>query len=485
MTPNDFLKDKKVLVMGLGLLGGGLATTKWLVKHGANVTVTDLKSRADLSGSIKALGSAVKKIRLTLGQHLDSDFRSHQIVVVNPAVPKESNYLKIARENGAQLENEASLFFRFCKNPIIGVTGTRGKTTTANWIYYFLKQKFKKTALTGNSADNTMMKTLDILDGQTPVVVELSSWHLELLPQSDRGPHIAIITNLYPDHLNRYKDMNDYASAKTNIFKHQTPNDFLILNKKNEWTDFFLKQKPASQILFSDSIEKYLAERILGEDQNPRDKRLTVRARQDIFQTKNFAKNLGEHNLQNLKTAALAANLVGVGWDLIKKAVKTLPSIKFREEIVYQKNRMTVINDTTATSPDATIAALKRFSHQGQTLVLITGGTDKNLDYKDWAKAVKKNIAAENLFLLDGSATFKMLSELNKIKYFKKEPQLYRQLNQLLRPALKNAKISKQKTIVLFSPASASFEKFKNEFDRGEQFNVCLRAALAESSYKH
>ncbi len=506
MTPTDFLKDKKILVMGLGLLGGGIATAKWLVKHGAKVTATDLKSRTDLADSIKALGSTAKKIKMTLGQHLDSDFRAHQIVVVNPAVPKESPYLKIAREAGARLENEASLFFRFCKNPIIAITGTRGKTTTANWIHHFLKQKFPKAVLTGNSSDHPMLKALDKLDGQTPVVVELSSWHLELLPKSGIAPHIAIITNIYPDHLNRYANLKKYALAKANIFKNQTTDDFLILNKKNKWTKFFINQKPASQILFSDNIEKYLAERpayrqtrflgknsvknnqferFQGEDLGVLEISGSLLERELVIFYKNFANKFGEHNLQNLKTAALAAHTAGVSWDLIKKAMKTLPQIKFREEVVYQNNRLTVINDTTATSPDATIAALNRFGNQGRTLILMTGGTNKNLDYKDWAKVVKRFVAEENLFLLDGSATTKMLAELTKIRYFKKEPRLFRQLDELLRSTLKSAKISKQKTNVLFSPASASFEKFKNEFDRGEQFNVCLRAALAESSYKH
>lgn len=452
MTPSEYLKNKKVLVMGLGLLGGGIATTKWLVKHGAKVTVTDLKSRADLLSSIKALGPAAKRVKFVLGKHNESDFRSHDIIVINPAVPKESPYLKIARAAGARLENEASLFFRFCKNPIIGVTGTRGKTTTANWVHHFLKQKFKKPALTGNSADNTMLKALDKLDSTTPVVVELSSWHLELLTKSERAPHIAIITNLYPDHLNRYKNITAYALAKAKIFKHQSPNDFLILNKKNKWTKIFINQKPRSRILYPHT--SFIEHRVFD---------------------KRFADQFGEHNLQNLKTAALAAHIAGVSWDLINKALPTLPQIKFREEVVYHHGQLTVINDTTATSPDATIAALKRFSYQGQTLILITGGTNKNLDYKDWGKSVKKFVAEENLFLLDGSATEKMLAELTKTKYFKKEPRLFRQLDELLRSALKSAKISKQKITVLFSPAAASFEKFKNEFDRGEQFNKFLK----------
>ena len=452
MTTNEYLKDKKILVMGLGLLGGGVATTRWLVKHGAKVTVTDLKTKKELADSIKALGPAVKKIRFVLGRHTESDFRSHQIVVVNPAVPRLSPLLKIAHQSGAALENEASLFFRFCQNPAIGVTGTKGKTTTANWIYHFLKQKYPRSVLAGNSSENPMLKALDKLDGVSPVVVELSSWHLELLTKSERAPHIAIITNIYPDHLNRYENITEYALAKANIFKHQTGEDFLILNKKNKWTQLFLKQSASW-----------------------RTKSQTLFIPYPIFPFSPPFIHFGDHNLQNLLTAALAANLAGVSWNSIKKAARTLPQIKFREEVIYQKNGLTVVNDTTATSPDATIAALTRFTnhrYQGQTLILIAGGTDKNLEFDDWARAVKKFITPDNLFLLEGSATARMLDSLNRIGYFKKTmPRLYLNFNVLLTSGLKHAKMIKSKKILLFSPGAASFEKFKNEFDRGNQFN--------------
>lgn len=452
MTPSEYLKNKKVLVMGLGLLGGGIATTKWLVKHGAKVTVTDLKSRADLLSSIKALGSAAKKVRFVLGKHNESDFKSHDIVVVNPAVPKESRFLKTAQKAGAKLENEATLFFTFCQNPIIAVTGTRGKTTTANWTYHFLKQKYPRAVLTGNSTDHPLLKELDKLDGQTPVVVEISSWHLEFFNRPLKAPRVAVITNIYPDHLNRHADMNDYALAKANIFKNQTSDDFLILNKKNPWTKFFLKQKPKGQIKFVPFSPHFSLLSLSG---------------------------LGDHNIQNFLVAALAANLVRVSWSLIRRAVKTLPQIKFRQEVIYQKSNLTVVNDTTATSPDATIAALTRFSdhgYKGQTLILATGGTDKNLVFDPpsggWAKAVKKFVKPENLFLLTGSATQKMLSALEKKNYFKKNPpQIFLGLETLLTAAVKHAKMTPGRKILLFSPAAASFEKFKNEFDRGEKFN--------------
>lgn len=445
-----WVKNKKVLVMGLGLLGGGIAATKWLIKHGAKVTVTDLKDKKTLASSIKSLGKYARRARFVLGRHKESDFKSNDIIVVNPAVPKESLFLKIAREAGAKLENEASLFFRFCKNPIIAVTGTRGKTTTVNWICHLIKQKYPKAAVTGNSSDNPMLNVLDDLDGKNPVAVELSSWHLELLPQAEVGPHVAVITNLFPDHLNRYKNITEYALAKSNIFKHQTEKDFLILNKNNEWTKFFLKQKPESKIIYSDLI--VIKHRVFNQD--------------------NFSELWGEHNLQNLKIAALAANLVGVKWNLIKKAIRTLPQIKFRQEIIKRENNLMIVNDTTATSPDGTIAALKRFGHPSQILIMVTGGTDKNLIFDAWAKEVKKRIKPENLFLLEGSATNKMIGELDKLKYFHRPPQLFLNFETLLTSALKHAKLQKGKTALLFSPSSASFEKFKNEFDRGEKFNL-------------
>jgi UDP-N-acetylmuramoylalanine--D-glutamate ligase len=329
---------------------------------------------------------------------------------------------------------------------MIAVTGTRGKTTTVNWIHHFLKQKYPNAVLTGNSSDNPMLNVLDGLDGKSPVVVELSSWHLELLSQSGKSARIAVITNLLPDHLNRYKNLAEYASAKANIFKDQAKDDFLILNKNNSWTKFFLGKKPKSQITFI-PLSSYLH---LFSPLTP----------------------WGEHNLQNSMMAALAANLSGVSWNLIKKGIKTLPQIKFRQEIILKNKNLAVVNDTTATSPDGMIAALKRFGHQGQTLILVTGGTDKNLIFNAWAKEVKKCVKKENLFLLEGSATSKMIGELDKIKYFGAEPpQLFLNFETLLTSALKRAKLVKGKAILLFSPSSASFEKFKNEFDRGERFN--------------
>ncbi|HXF44150.1 MAG TPA: UDP-N-acetylmuramoyl-L-alanine--D-glutamate ligase [Candidatus Paceibacterota bacterium] len=441
-------KNKKVLIAGLGILGGGIAAARWFVKHGAKVTVTDLKTKKELSYSIKLLGAAAKKIRFVLGKHNAEDFKRNEFIIVNPGVPRTSKFLRIAKKAGARLENEASIFFRFCRNPVIAVTGTRGKTTTVNWIYHFLKKKYPQAVLTGNSSTNPMLAVLDKLDGRNPVVVELSSWHLELLPKSGMAPHIAVITNLYPDHLNRYSSMKSYARAKANIFSDQTEEDFLLLNKDNGWTKFFFSLRPKSRIVYF-PVPLGLS---LG----------------------NFKREKGIHNFYNLNVAIIIARHFGLSWSDIRKALKTLPQVRFRQEVILKRKGLIVVNDSTATTPEAVEAALDRFKLAGE-LVLVTGGTDKKLDFGRWAKRVKKCVKPENLFLLEGTATKKMVRALNKIGYFRKiKPQIFEEFNVLLKTVEKKLKPKTHNlsTVILFSPGATSFEKFQNEFDRGEKFNL-------------
>ena len=470
--PIDF-KNKKVLVMGLGLLGGGVAAAKWFVRHGARVTVTDLRREKELTSSIRVLGPSAKKVQFVLGKHRIADFKNNEIIVVNPGVRRESKYLKIAKRAGAELENEASIFFKICRNPILGVTGTRGKTTTANWLHHILKKKYPKAVLTGNSSENPMLGVLDKLDGKSPVVVELSSWHLEFLPKVKKPPRVAVITNIFPDHLNRYPSMRSYALAKANIFKYQDKKDCLILNRGNEWTKFFLKLKPKARVSYFPG-------------------KLPVNKKKFVYE-------YGRHNFENMAAAVAAARASGLSETAIKSALKTLPKMRYRQEVILKRKNLTVINDTTATTPEASIAALRRFSNIRKShfliLVLIAGGTDKKLDFGEWARAVKKYVKPENLFLLNGSATREMVKELGKTGYFKKfKPQTFESLpiiislvKNLLKTSAKGGSASggknyKLKTTVLFSPGATSFEKFKNEFDRGDKFNRLVKKLFSRFS---
>ena len=475
----NYFKNKKVLIMGLGLLGGGIASAKWFVKQRALVTVTDTKSGKELLSSIRKLGIAAKKIKFTLGRHNEKDFTTNDYIVVNPGVPRENRFLKIARHEEKKLINDASVFFDTVQNPVIAVSGTRGKTTTVNWIYHFLKSKYSHTVMGGNSSDKPLLMLTDTLkDKKTPVTVELSSWQLELFPQTSHGADIAIITNIYSDHLNRYVSIKDYAQAKANIFKNQTKNQKLILNADNEWTPFFLRQKPQSKIYLFSLKNRKDNGIFIG------DKGIFIRDGGDIHfllnkkETDVFLKKWGSHNLANLLPAALASHLQKIPINLIRKRIKTLPVISYRQEIIKKTKILTVINDSTATSPDATIAALKRFEEKNKKIILITGGTDKNLDFNAWARVVRKNIQSQNLFLLNGTATKKMIIELQKINYFKQSSiQIFESLPEILKTIKKNLKPKTYnlKPIIIFSPSSASFEKFKNEFDRGEKFNIYFK----------
>lgn len=464
----EIWQGRKVLVMGLGALGGGLAAAKWLVRQGAKVTVTDLRTKKELAVSIRKIGSAAEKIRFVLGRHNPADFRKNEIIVVNPAVRRESEFLKIAKKTGAVLTNDARIFFDSVPNPIISVTGTRGKTTTTNWIAYFLKRKYSRLAAAGNSSAIALLDlAAHLSDAKVPAVIELSSWQLEFLGSAKRGPDIAVITNLYADHLNRYRNIKDYASAKASIFKNQKAGQFLILNKDSEWTKFFLAKKPkAETCLFS------------------------AKKRQIIFRNKNIlpvgllGKGIlakGEHNAANFLAAAAAAHLAGLGWKEIARRAKNLPEIPYRQQIVWRRKNLAAVNDSAGTSPDAVIAAIERFRKIGRVF-LITGGTDKELAFGPLAKKIREAVKPADLFLLNGSATKKLIKELEKTRYFKNQPvKLFEDLGNILKTAtlhLGKGGSAKEKRFLVFSPGAASFEKFKNEFDRGEKFNALVRKII-------
>lgn len=470
----EFIKNKKVLVVGLGILGGGISTCLWLLKHKANLTITDLKSKKDLGKSLRKLKKYLPQIKLVLGKHNKTDFKNNDIIVINQGVPIKNNpYLKIANQANKLIENEMSLFFRFNKNPVIAITGSWGKTTTTNWIGHLLRQKYNDVIAGGNTPDNPIFSFLDKLKIDNPIVLELPSCSLELVKLKYKAPKIAIITNLYRNHLNRHGTIKNYALAKSHIFQNQKNTDYLILNYDNKWTKFFLSLKPASQVYFI-SRNPLPKEKDGIFNKNNKIYFQENKKKKLIFNASNFLKHWGEHNVDNLMTAILASKLFGLTFSQIKKQINSLPQVKFRQEKVFQNKKLLVINDSSSTSPDATISALQRFAHQKNTnLILITGGTDKNLGYDELAKRIKKDILPKNLVILNGSASKKLVKELNKIKYSNKY-FVFESLEECFCYSLYQGK-QKKRNVILFSPAATSFEKFKNEFDRAEQFNKIVK----------
>ncbi len=475
----EYLKGKKVLVMGLGLHGGGVATTKWLVERGAKVTATDMRTRKVLQPSIDALQGY--KVRYVLGKHDEKDFIVHDIIVANPGVPRESPYLAIARKAGKRIVNDVTLFFDTTTQPVIAVTGTRGKTTTTLWVATMLSKKWPLARPSGNTPDNALLKEAVRIAGKdTPVVAELSSWQLEFLPQAKRAPHIAIITNIYPDHLNRYGNIEHYALAKGGIFKNQQDGDFLILNAEDKWTAFFLKQKPKSMVFYASRKELPLRKNGIFV----RDGYAIFRAdaiEQKIVRVDRFMKERGAHALQNLLEALLAVKLYAPEIRMTEKTILELPDPMMRQEIVHTDKHLVVVNDSCATSPDGVAAALARFGKDTkQKLFLIAGGTDKQLDFSGLAKDINKILPPRQLILLEGTGTSKLLEELAKLKYTKEVLPVFTTLEDCVlfaRSLIRELPV-KTKTVLVFSPGGSSFEKFLHEFARGDAFNALVKKHL-------
>lgn len=467
-----------MLLLGLGSLGGGVSTANWLLDQGARVTITDLKDAGHLASSVKrvqehlkrsavdgkAYEKSTKRLAWALGGHSNELIDDADVVVVNPDVSVRNPYVARALKRGITVVNEGTLFWDSWKKPIVGVTGTRGKTTTATWTSHLIGT----AVLTGNSTVKPFLEALTNSGRKSSAVTELSSFILELFDvRFQPGPRVAVITNLYRDHLNRHGTMQEYARAKSAIFRNQKKSDALILNADDEWTSWFLAQKPVARVFMSSlqSLPMGTAGVWFADDtawtwENGKAMR--------CVELDGFSQAWGEHNVANVLQAILAAHLMGTPYATIQKRIASLPAISYRQEVVYRDAKLTVINDTTATSPEAGIAAVRRWS--GPTCVLITGGTDRDLDYRTWAIEIPKHIRRTNIIFLSGSATQKMRIALGT---YGRGIRSYDSLRDAFQAALKRAG-TYVTSVVLFSPSAKSFELFTNEYDRGQKFNALV-----------
>lgn len=471
-----FLRGTKALVVILGVHGGGVANAGWLLRRGAKVAVTDMRSRKELAHSLAQFSrDERRRIRFVLGGQREEDFRNSDLILLGPGVQKRNPWRKLAFDLGKRVENDASLFLRYARRPVIAVTGTRGKTTTTDWVTQLLAKRYSGVRASGNTPENALLREIDrrMPDG-TPHVAEFSSWQLELAPIAQRSPQIAIITNLYRDHLNTYDGMEDYADAKANIFAYQREGDTLILNHGNPWTKYFLKKNPRSRI-------RYFSLRTLPRGKDG----IFVRAgnvflregktERRIVRVGRFLERFGAHNLENLLAAMLAVLAFDPRRRFSERDILSLRAPRMRQEVISDSRRLRVVNDSAATSPDGTIAALARFSRDSQ-IILIAGGTDKELEFSALARRIYRDVPPERLILLSGTATDALAKELKRLGYAVTAPR--ETLEECVSDALSLADKSKTKTTILFSPGAASFGKFLHEFDRGEQFTRLVRSRI-------
>lgn len=467
MVGHKIYTNKKIVLLGLGSLGGGVATVKWLVKQGADVLVFDNKSKAELKTSLDQLPKSVSFTNDEASARIK--ISEADIVVVNPALPPNHPLFQFARKHNKQIENEGTLFFENCEKPIVAVTGTRGKTTTANWTAHFLKAKFK-TSTTGNNPSNPFLKAIKKQKSTDVFVCEVPSFILEIFGSTTKPAGVAVLTNIYQDHYPWHGSKSAYEKAKANIYASQSKQNFLVVNADDKGSLRLIKEyPPKAQVFFF--TRKTLKKTQSGIEVHNNIVRFKQGLKtQDVFSAKQFAKQWGEHNLSNCLSAVLVAHCLGVTPQQIKTLVKTLPQIPNRQELIFESKRIKVYNDTTATSPEGSLAAIRRFS--GHSTILLAGGTDKDLDYTKWGREVLKCMGPEQIILLSGSATTKMLQSFGKVA---KEIQTHETLKECLETAFQKTNKMKQ-AIIVFSPGAKSFEKFKNEFDRGEKFKRLVNA---------
>lgn len=414
-------KCKKVLVWGLGLHGGGVGTASFFAKLGADVLVTDMKTDVELKTSIAKL-KKFKNITYHLGGHQEDDFKNSDFIIRGPGVKDDNNFLKIAKKAKIKIENDVGIFFENSPAFKIGITGTKGKSTLTALIYELLKyevekgknknlKKFNKVFLGGNIR-KSVFDCLKEADEKTITVFELSSFQLDHARYVKTSPDVAIVTNLYPEHLNFHGTFKKYEEAKTMIFRFQKKEDFLIIPKELR------------------SLAK------------------GVKSKISIFDK--------DHPDEVLK---IIAEYFGISDKTITHVKKHFKGLEGRQELVKKINSRTFINDTTATHPLSIIYSLKRFENP----ILIMGGIDKGFgaEVNELAEMISKRKI--RIVMLPGT-----FSDTIK-KKFKKTVPLY-EVGSMGEAVKKAYSISVKNDIILLSPGGASFNLFLNEFDRGDKF---------------
>jgi UDP-N-acetylmuramoylalanine--D-glutamate ligase len=346
---------------------------------------------------------------------------------------------------------------------VIGITGTKGKTTTTLMTGAILQRVKPKTVMAGNLRVSAL-ELLEQIDADTPVVLELSSWQLEAFPPHAVSPHIAAITNIFPDHLNRYRDLDDYANAKAIILRYQQPGDFVVLNSDNK----LLTQLAARAL---GAVVWTSATRALKEGAC-RDGNLLVwrwgGATQKIMDAREL-RVPGEHNVANALIALALAAVWGAAPEQIAGALADFRGVEHRQELVGEIGGVRFINDTTATAPAAAIAAIETFAPGAAGIVLIAGGADKSLDFAEMARVIVEKVRA--VILLEGSATDKLAGSIRKAGGASLLAGGSDSLSRAVERARETARAGE---IVLLSPGCASFGMFANEFERGEQFRKVI-----------
>lgn len=456
------LKGKKATLIGLGARTN-VALARFLVRHGAEVTISDRKPAEQLGQEIALLGDL--PVRLSLGANRVEDAISADVVFVTPGAPRDLPMVVAALEAGVPVSSEIELLFDLCPAPIVGLTGSSGKSTTTTLVGEILKAAGRKVYVGGNLGTPLIDRVEEMTPGDW-VVLELSSFQLEAMRQS---PHVAAILNITPNHLDRHPSMEHYAEAKRNLIRYQRPGDWTILGYANDITRAFGRDLATRRLYFGvDPVE--------GEGAFVADGavRLRLDGRTESVVAVGEIQLRGRHNLENVTAAVAVAAATGVEPEAMRPAITTFRGIEHRIEPVRTIDGVQFFNDSIATAPERTLAALRAFA---EPMVLLCGGRDKHLPLEELAAMIKSKVHTLVLFGEAAELLQRAMDEAGA-----PPPRILR-CQDLAEAVSLAAGAANPGDVVLLSPAFTSYDQFRDFEERGREFKRLVRelpGSLAE-----
>ncbi len=457
------LQNKRVGIVGLSV--EGLITLDYLQKSKAHITVYDQRDINNLPESVR---DAINKnnIKGSFGPDYLSGIEENELIVRTPGMPLWDFQIQSAIKKGVTVTSHTKLFFTQCPCPIIGVTGTKGKGTTASLIYEILKHSGKDVYLGGNIG-TPPLSFIDKLNRDSWAVLELSSFQLEDL---DKSPHIGVVLNITSDHLasqskespNYHRAHTDYLKSKQNILLHQNKNDFALLNYDSNTTKNLDKITKGEVWYFSNRSE-------LAKGSFVKNGFIVIK---DGSNTHTVCKTdkvslLGKHNLENITAAITTGYILKVSLDTIQKTVSLFKGLEHRLEFVREISGVAYYNDSFSTVPETAIAAIQSFSNP---IILIAGGSEKNSDYKKLGEEIITSPVKAVILIGETGPQIKKAIVNAGYKTDKKLPTIIEGSGSMKEIIHKTNSLSEKDDIVLLSPASASFGLFKNYKERGKLF---------------
>ncbi|MBI3287858.1 MAG: UDP-N-acetylmuramoyl-L-alanine--D-glutamate ligase [Chloroflexi bacterium] len=449
---------QRALILGLGR--EGTATARYLAQRGARVTVSDQQDAQALQGFMEQLADL--PVRYVLGGHPETLLPQADVIYVSPGVPQQLPLLVEARRRGIPIESQTRMTFQLCRAPLIGITGSSGKSTTAALVAEILRADGRQVHLGGNIG-TPLLEIVEEIPPQAWVVMELSSFQLETLQQS---PHIAAVLNLSPNHLDRHRSMEAYLQAKANILRYQSGDDHAILGWDDARARSLSSEVRGRLSYFSRAQEVEWGAFLRGEW-------IVVRSAEGQSEVVRAAQVplLGEHNLWNVLAACAIAAAARARVASMATAIQRFPGLEHRLEWVGEYRGVRYYNDSIATSPQRATAALRAFV---EPIVLVAGGREKHLPWEEFAELVMDRTRAVVLF---GEATESIARAIEGARQRSggSGPVIRRATNLELAVELANS-LAQPGDVVLLAPACTSFDLYRDFEERGQHFKTLVRA---------